>query len=310
MKVPVIFSFVLIQLLAFVASSRAGTISINVSSAPSSLAGFTTDTVTAVSSDPTDKLVGFDFVGNGSNYGFFGAMNQINPVGQPTVFQDNNPFFAFVGAQVDQDSQFKVQSFAGIAINPFESGTKLQAAFNYTAANAALATNQWTFAQIARPNAGSVNYAGTITVRDAQGHDSLAQVSSPICLDCEPHPYAPIIDNVIASNPGMVMGTFLATNAADSWHDFMFQSYAPGFGGSGSGPAVPATFDPATQKFSWTTLGSAPGTYVWQVSATNVYGTDSGSITVRIVAVPEPGTLSLLSLVALSTAGLIRHRGA
>jgi hypothetical protein len=130
------------------------------------------------------------------------------------------------------------------------------------------------------------------------------------CIDCEPHPFAFAINNVIANDPGMVMGTFMTTNGADSWHDFQFLSYTPGFGGSGIGPAVPATFDPSTQKFAWTTLGSAPGTYLWQVSATNLFGTDSGTIRVLITAIPEPATLSLVGLCMFTGYSLVRRRRA
>lgn len=34
------------------------------------------------------------------------VMNQVNPLGFPTIFQDNNALFGFVGANVLQDSQF------------------------------------------------------------------------------------------------------------------------------------------------------------------------------------------------------------
>ncbi|HEX2476823.1 MAG TPA: hypothetical protein VHK01_18865 [Lacipirellulaceae bacterium] len=56
------------------------------------LPGYYTWTVRAHSSHP---MQGFDFAGDGSNdpatgKGFFGAMNQVNPFGQSTVYSDNN----------------------------------------------------------------------------------------------------------------------------------------------------------------------------------------------------------------------------
>jgi hypothetical protein len=55
------------------------------------LPGFTTWTLTAVSTVPDEPIVAIDFAGDGSNdpatgRGFFGAMNQWNPFGLPTIF--------------------------------------------------------------------------------------------------------------------------------------------------------------------------------------------------------------------------------
>jgi hypothetical protein len=181
-------SLAVLAVLAIATSSRAGTITIDVASAPSSLAGFTVDTLTAKSSDPTDKLVGFDFVGDGTSRGFFGAMNQINPFGLPTIFTDNNAVIPAAGGQVDQDSQFKMASASGISVNTSESASKLQGAFNLSAANAGAATNQWIFAQIVRPNAGTVQYTGAITVHPATGDDFLGLVSGTLPAAVIPEP--------------------------------------------------------------------------------------------------------------------------
>src|SRR5262245_34105591 len=64
---------------------------------PSALAGHSLWRLTALSTVPADTILGFDFEGNPANNdpatgrGFFGPMSQINPAGQPTIFQDNNP---------------------------------------------------------------------------------------------------------------------------------------------------------------------------------------------------------------------------
>src|SRR4051812_40050067 len=80
--------------LVVTAGVQAGTISIvktqklttpATTSNPTAFAGYVTDTYTAVSDDPTDKIVGFDFVGDGTSKGFFGPMSQVNPFGLATV---------------------------------------------------------------------------------------------------------------------------------------------------------------------------------------------------------------------------------
>jgi serralysin len=128
--------------------------------------GFTTYTVTATVDWP---IVAFDFAGNGSNapatgHGFFGAMNQVNPFGLPTIFNDNNSVFTVVGSDVARDSQFKVTSStvtvpAGLA----EEGPNiLQAVWAWSTPQA----NSISFAQLVIPDAsGTVQYRGTITVR-------------------------------------------------------------------------------------------------------------------------------------------------
>jgi PEP-CTERM motif-containing protein len=90
--------------------------------------------------------------------------------------------------------------------------------------------------------------------------------------------------------------------------NFAFDSFTPPPGGSGTGPANPASLDSPTQKFTWNTVGSPLGTYKWTYTAQNIYGLDGGSITVRIT-VPEPATLSLLG-VSLIGLGFTRRRAA
>lgn len=68
-------------------------------------------TLTAFSDDPAEPIIAFDFGHRdgedpSTDFGIFGSMNEVNPLGSPTVFQDVNLFFPSVGAYVDQDSQF------------------------------------------------------------------------------------------------------------------------------------------------------------------------------------------------------------
>jgi len=172
-----------LAVLALTATSRAALL-LSVASAPTNPvngpAGYTTHTVTVTDTDATEKIVGFDFVGNGSK-GFFGPMNQINPAGASTVFNDNNAFLAFTSNTPDQDSQFQVKSTDGIPINASEAANKLQAAFNYTGTALTTAGPVWSFAHIAMPNTGAtVTFNGTFTVRDAQGVERLEPIAGQL----------------------------------------------------------------------------------------------------------------------------------
>lgn len=140
------------------------------------LPGYETWTLTA-RAGAGEKIVGFDFAGGGGTYGIFGPMNQINPVGLPTVFNDNNALFGLVGADASQDSQFKVKSTDGITIGAVESPGRLQAAFNYLPAYVPTGES-WPFAQLVIPIAGDlIYYIGTLTVVDSSGTARLVQVA-------------------------------------------------------------------------------------------------------------------------------------
>jgi hypothetical protein len=117
------------------------------------------------------------------------------------------------------------------------------------------------------------------------------------------------INRVNASNPGAVTHTFAYRGfAPPTWSDFAFESYEPPAGASGSGPAIPAMFDPATRTFDWSTVGSSPGLYTWSVKATPSVGQpDVAYMRVRITAVPEPATL-LLVMAIVANFGFGRRR--
>jgi len=151
--------FAISAVLGLAVSSQAGVL-VSYDSAPTvGLAGFTTYTLTA-STDDGSQIQGFDF-GSKPEFGLFGSMNQVNPFGLVTVFNDNN---AAIGATADvsQDSQFKFNSGqvtvpAGFAS---EGADHLQAVF---AAAAPLGTSV-PFAQLAIPDAanGTVQFLGQI----------------------------------------------------------------------------------------------------------------------------------------------------
>jgi len=86
-------------------------IALSVESVPTpGLPGMVTNTLIFSALEQGDKIVGFDGK-------FIGPMNQVNPLDQPTVFQDNNVVFGYIGADVWEDSQFLFRTTAADAVN-------------------------------------------------------------------------------------------------------------------------------------------------------------------------------------------------
>jgi PEP-CTERM motif len=155
-----------LAVLGLAATSQAGFVITTSSQPTTGLAGFNTWTVTATSDN--GGITAVDFVGSGANSGatakgFFGAMNQVNPFGLPSIFQDNNGVMIPAGANVSQDSQFSVLSSA-VVVPPGlaeEGPAILQAAWAWSSPQAL----SLPIAQIVIPIAatGTVNYRGTMT---------------------------------------------------------------------------------------------------------------------------------------------------
>jgi hypothetical protein len=279
--------------LGFTTSLQAGVI-VTMTSVPTvNLPNYTTYTLTA-SSDNGSQIVGFDFASQ-PTFGFFSSsMNQVNPVGQPTIFTDNNAFFPFIpGSDVSQDSQFKFNSSTVVVPSGFasESNIHLRAIF---ASSVGLGTTV-AFAQIARPNVAGVfdfrgqiqTQLGSVIVDNFVAGGCLA----PGCVPLPPQMADDIINNVNPNVPGLLAHTISASQIA-ALSNFQFDSYVPAPGFSGTGPATPATLNLSTRVFNWNTVGSHPGTYKWTMTAGNTAGFDNGSITVN-VTVPEPTSAGL-----------------
>jgi len=282
-------------LLASVSSQAA---SISVTDSPTvGQDGFTTFTLTA-NADPTEKIIGFNFVGDGS-LGFTGPMSHVMPIGMSTVFSDLNGFFT-PPADVSQDSQFKVQSTKGLAVSASESANHLRGAFNYTAANILTdASDVWAFAQIATND--MVEYIGDLTIRNGNGEDRLERFQgvlgggggeefAPIAVDLDlgERIQGAIISHIFTTSEG---------TPPISWGDLEIVGPAPA-----NAPTL--TSD---GNFSWNSHGSPFGAYTFNATATNDFGSDTGSLTVELV-IPEPATMTLFGLAMIGLVGFARRR--
>jgi hypothetical protein len=157
---------VLLMPVLFAASySRADVVVTSDSGVPTAgLPGFRTYTVSATSTVPGELIHVVDFVGNPDNNdpatarGFFGAMNQIQFGGMPTVFDTQIPF----PEQRALDSHFLVQGLDFVAAFPSESSTSLRAIYSGTGPLG----QSIDIAQLVIPMAASatVHYRGTFAV--------------------------------------------------------------------------------------------------------------------------------------------------
>jgi len=134
--------------LAAASSMAAVSISANVTS--SSLAGF--DVITYTATSDVANIAAFDVAFTGP------AINQLNPFGSSTIYDDNNNLFAFAGLPVDGDSQFLFTNGEEAVVAPglnSESSTSLVGVIGIAGAFQLMS---YDFAQIVVPTgtAGSV----------------------------------------------------------------------------------------------------------------------------------------------------------
>lgn len=111
------------MLLAVVAASPAVAGRFRVRSVPTpGLPGFSTYTF-SIETSGEEAFRGLDAR-------FDGPMNQVNPLGVSSVYNDANALFDFVGAVPEQDSQFSFNSSDVLALAPTESEGQLRAAIS------------------------------------------------------------------------------------------------------------------------------------------------------------------------------------
>ena len=148
------FTLAIAVMFVIAASANAAVVVTSTGAATTGLAGYTTFTMTA--STDVGGIQGIDAT-------FSGAMNHINPAGNAAIFQDANGFFSFVGASVDQDSQFNWASGDVVVAAQGESADSLNGAFAWSTGGVASVD----FAQIVVADGGSVTYS--IEFDDGQG---------------------------------------------------------------------------------------------------------------------------------------------
>ncbi len=90
----------IIAALAIATAAQAAVVGSYTSAPTTDLPGYTTYEISLTSD--SGNLTGFEVSLSAT------AANQINPGGGPSIFEDYNPFFEFVGALEEQDTQFNL----------------------------------------------------------------------------------------------------------------------------------------------------------------------------------------------------------
>jgi hypothetical protein len=254
---------------------------------------------------------GFSLLRSGTN---------VNPIVASQALPGTTPFLITGFGQTASDFVTKSTAIdaSAVVIGPTTSGawgnynspvlsnpTLLASYGNPAAVAAVTAGKKWVFLAEGLGPAGVTQITSAVftVFSNASGASSATTTSilGPACLDCQPFVTGKTFDNVNASDPGSVAYTFTGTTyfGPNTWGGFTYVS--------GPTPAVPATFDPATQKFNWNTVGSTTGSYKWSIQASNTYGPGTGYVIVNI-NIPEPATLSLVGIGMVGGVRLIRSR--
>jgi hypothetical protein len=155
-----------------------------------------------------------------------------------------------------------------------------------------------------------------ITIGSGLSNGSTSAFFDNMYLEFVPANTAPtVVDAVIggvnASIPGSVQHQFMANDTETpagpfTWDQLTFLGYTPNYGGAGPGPANNPTLS-GSGLFDWNTVGSPRGDYKWQVRGTDPGGlSDTGTIDIAVVEVPEPSTVALCGLL-IGLVGLIRR---
>jgi hypothetical protein len=294
-------TFLAVLTVLTVAAASQAAVTINATSVDTpGLSGFRTWTLTAASDDPVTAI---DFVGDGNNdpasgRGFFGPLNQLMAAGMPTPWQDFNAFLPQPDGPM-QDTQFMVVSGqvvvpAGLAE---ENGNLLQGAWAWSVSPG----NSVPFAQLVIPSEGTVNYRGAVTAL-VNGVQTDFPVSGMVPMGTGGVPPVAVDAPSLAGTAGALFSHQFTTSAGDTpitWEGLT----------KVSGPDAPnAPTLSGTGLFEWNAARAPIGTFVWDVTARNTAGTDVGRISIEVV-IPEPATISLISLAMIGLAGIFRrHR--
>ncbi len=166
------FTLAIAVMFVVAVSANAAVVVTSTGVATTELSGYTTWTVNATSdSGPI----------NGIDVTFTGAMNQVNPAGNATIFTDANGFFSFVGADVSQDSQFLFAAADLLNIGAEEGAELLKGALTGISAYSG-GLMSVDFAQVVIADGGSVSFAAALD----DGGDVAVSVSGILTVIPEP----------------------------------------------------------------------------------------------------------------------------
>jgi hypothetical protein len=254
-----------------------------------------------------ESILTMDWAGEPTNddpatgFGFFGRMNQVNPLGVlPTVFADYNVIMPALGHDPKQDSQFLVNSNSVNVPTGFaqEGREILQAVWGWPVSPGLSVP----FAKIAVPNTGQVDYRAMIFVECGE---SVVGESVSGTLGFPNFP--PVAhDAEIRTGAAIISHLFTAT---DEEPETLTWSNLTNVGVTT--PAVAATLSPIG-LFTWHTIASARFPfgipYEWEATVTDAAGlTDVARLTVRLI--PEPSAWLLTTIVGGHLL-VCRHRSA
>jgi hypothetical protein len=296
------FSFLFaVAITAFVAGVSNAAVVVTATSVPTTgLSGFETWTVRAASDGMAI---------NGIDISFDGAMNQVNPFGLASIFQDNNGTFVAVGANASQDSQFLFTSSQVLSLNTSESATKLAGALtNLSALNTANAIN---FAQIVLPVGGSVAFtagfdAGTGVSIPVTGNIGGVVPSLPVAVGNPVNGSSISLQGAFEDGTGLLADAITLTNSNPgsvpplSITSLVISNDAEGL--------FSATFDGLTIDLGLDIAKAIAGPGR-NVSALLTVNTNGGVLTYNLgAAVPEPSTVALSALALVGLVGFARRK--
>lgn len=262
------------------------------------LEGYTTYTFSLLSE--ADKPI------NGVDGGFFGAFNQVNPGDVSTLYQDYNAFFDFVPEQVGDDSQFLFDTSDVLHLNSgsVESNSQLAAVFtNIETLPEPFDPTSFDLAQLVVPTGNSFTFDLALDVDNEVVQLSggilikhLSAVSSPasgstISLQTAFNHGKGLLDDAVMLSADGVGNLIIGEAFIDNDPHNLFAVIIDGLN-------IDVTLDMQIAK----TLPPGP------VTAELLVGTNGGDLSYFLtVTIPEPATVWLILIAALSVVGLARR---